>query len=260
MSSTKSDASGNRKKSSSEGSDPFLLPRKILRHLKLNGADREGGNVSESAHYLWINIDSKCEEGCEHTGPSGHRLSVEEWLNVVDEAASLGVRCVMICVGDSLAVHPEVWEICRWAQETHGMNVGFHTVAESLGDTDLDQLAELDQQKTCLFVKRENLDRLKPVEERGIRLCHAEVQEKDHCPPCDEPKSMVFVGPDGVLYSCGMVLGNDRFRLGHVSEKPLDTVMTDEKLPRNVPAGTPHNHHGCDACPPLMFKRISQQG
>lgn len=245
----------------SSGADFFDLPRAVCRHVRACSKQHSGGGgVVPGVKYLWININAQCEDTCPHKEMPPHSLAVDDWLNVVDEAASLGVTCVMICVGNSFSEHPEVWEISRWAQSTHGLNVGFHTYCRLLSDEDVAELGRLDPERTCLFVDKAALPLMQQYEERGVRLCVADVTEEDHCPPCDEPNSMVFVGPEGVLYSCGMVLGNDTFRLGHVGEKPLHDVLEDEAVDRRVPAGTPRSHHGCHACPPLMFKRVMERG
>jgi MoaA/NifB/PqqE/SkfB family radical SAM enzyme len=247
-----------RSKTASSKKHPFGIARDIATRLRLLvRAHPDDDPPPEALKYLWINVAPQCEgpECRERHEP--RPLSLPEWLNVVDEASSLGICCLIVCTGDSFNSYPDVWGICRWAQEAHGIDVGIHTYRKSLDESELREMGRLVPGRTWFFVKREHLSAMRPLEQHGVKVLEAEVNHEEHSPPCDMPESMVFVGPGGVLYTCGLVLDNEQFRLGHVSEKPLARILSDPSLPRRVPKGIPHHKHGCDACPPLMAKRMT---
>jgi len=237
--------------------DVFELPRAIARKLRECAeshpldAPSQPGNIK----YLWMNLDSQ-DVAIDADRPPV-RMTVEEWLTVVDEAASFGIQSIVICVGDSFGNYPDIWEICRWAQRVHGLKVGFHTTSGELDAAAISQLAKLDPARTCLFVPKASLDAVSSIERAGIPICVADVHEDDRSLPCAGPRSLVFVGPGGTLYSCGFVFGNQQFELGHVLDKPLETVLSDTSLPRTVTVGTQTLGHGCDGCPNQMVKRMS---
>jgi len=61
------------------------------------------------------------------------------------------------------------------------------------------------------------------------------------------------------MYTCGLVLGHDAYRLGNFFERKLETVMTDDSLPHVIPEGVSKAHHQCNGCPPLMVRRMQQE-
>ena len=257
---TLDNSAGSKKKRHSQwvSSDesPFELPRSIITAIRkcASSHEIESHHDEELAKYLWINMEVR-----PHSGNPSHvtqALSLEDWLNVVDEAASLGVCCIVIGVGSSLHQLPYLWEICRWAQMTHAVNVGIHACNPDLSDKTLDALNTLDKEKTWLFINRKNTETMQKLQAQGFRVCAAEVCREDHEPPCDMSEDMVFVGPEGSLYSCGLVLGQDAFRLGHILEAPLEKILNDPAISRAIPEDAPYVEHACDACPPLMAKRI----
>ena len=137
------------------------------------------------------------------------------------------------------------------------MMVGLYVYGGRLGESDLHELTKLDIDKMCLFVDGERVGAMDFVEEKGIKVCSADVSHEDHSPPCQMPENMVCVASEGSLYTCGLVLGDERFNLGNVFEKPLQRVFDDKSLPHTVPADIPHaEHQKCTACPPLMVKRV----
>lgn len=240
--------------------ESFALPRSIVKVLRAcaekHGADAPSP-TRDNLKYLWINVSEGSTCPSKTCRKNSRRLSAEDWLNVVDEAASLGVKYLVIAVGDSMDDHPEVWAICRWAQYTYGMSVGIHTNTKKLGKTTVEELKQLESNRTWLFVNGTAPSAFTAVKKAGIKVLRAHVTRDDHVPPCDMTEEMVFVGPEGVLYTCGLVLNNDEFRMGHVSEKPIEDFLKDSSLPHTIPEWTPRPEHGCDACPPIMVRRMS---
>ena len=236
--------------------NPFELPRAIIQQLRTCAEDCAcGDSVSyESVRFLWIRIAAFRPD----FPPPSDLFTLEDWLNVVDEAAALGAQFVIICTGEPFKQIPDVWKICQWAQSSYGLNVGIHTHCPSLDEADLERLLLLDPDLTWLFVRREHFAAWEFLEQHQIHVMEAEVCPEDHSPPCSMPDQMVFVGPDGTLYTCGLVVNNERFRLGHAAEKPLEHIINDPGLPRAVPVGVPRGPDGCDGCPPLMLKRMHE--
>ncbi len=240
--------------------ESFKLPRSIMQVLR-KCAEKQGckggGSGTETLKYLWMNISSQAEpvSGKPRRG-AREALSPEDWLNVVDEAASLGVKCIVIRVGASLEVHPELWAICSWAQRTYGIDVGIHTCAKKLKKSEVEELKRLELCRTWLFVDDSSLKGFETVKEAGICVLAARVDHEEHSPPCDMSEEMVFVGPEGVLYTCGLVSDDDHFRMGHVSEKLIEDFVKDPALPHTVPEWAPHPENGCNACPPIMARRM----
>ncbi len=255
--------------SAGESKEFFGLPRTISKEIRSCAAVHKiEGSAVQTVRYLWINIADHANgsDSGEHRNPNRRGslargvMNAEDWLNVIDEAASVGICCVVICTGDGLHDNQDLWTICQWAQQVHGIDVGIHARCADVRPQDIEELQRLDLEHTWLFVTREAYARLRDLESQGIRVRVADVCREDHQPPCDMPESMVFVGPEGNLYTCGLVLGNDQYRLGHIMEKPLDHIIADRSLPRFVPESAPYRTSGCDACPPIMADRMAEEG
>lgn len=235
----------------------FELPRNVIKAVRkcAEGHPCDCMSHDDSAlKYLWINMSGDANPVIKPRVEGA--LTLEDWLNVIDEAASLGVCCVVIGIGNSFGKYPYLWNICRWAQETHNINIGLHTCCAQMTPAVLNELHTLDRTRTWLFVSKKHIDAMQLLKNDGFRICESEVCHEDHHPPCDMPESMVFVGPEGQLYSCGLVLGNDEFRLGHVLDEPLAKVLGNPERSRAIPKDAPYIEHACDACPPLMAQRI----
>ncbi|MBI4560223.1 MAG: hypothetical protein HY706_21740 [Candidatus Hydrogenedentes bacterium] len=235
--------------------NPFKLPQAIAKGLKecVRSREHEQGKAGEPVKYLWIYIG---DDGSAPQGETG-TMSVEDWLNVLDESATLGVNTVIIEVRSDLSQNQGIWRICHWAQETHGMSVGLHIFGDRLAEDAVSEIRQLDLEKTRVYVDREYEDAFRYLEPLGIRLQVAD--SSDHTKQqhtCHLPESMTCVGTEGALYTCGLVLGNENYRLGNVFEVRLDDVMKDESLPHIIPEGIDRDKRRCDACPPLMEERL----
>jgi len=184
---------------------------------------------------------------------------VNHWLNAIDEAASVGVLWLVVSVKSSLSDRPEIWPVCEWAQQTHGMTVGLHVETGALSPEEIDRLKELEAGKTRLFVQHENLDALRHLEEHGIQVCAADVAANEPGRPCQKPGKMVFVNAEGRLYTCGMVQGNEAYCMGSMFEGTFNEILHDPSLPHSVPPGEQDDPHGCDGCPPLLARFLAEE-
>jgi radical SAM protein with 4Fe4S-binding SPASM domain len=240
------------------GKNPFTLPRSVHHHLKkcVETHAQEKRDEAGYVEYLWIDISDEKLAASKKKRRAATTLGLDEWLNVIDEAATLGVHCVLVHVGDSFSAYPDVWAICEWAQRTHGMMVGLHVHSRSFSEADLRQLRRLDLAKACLFVDGAAYENMGNLRTAGIPLCAADVTEADCSAPCDMPECMVYVGAEGRLYSCGLVVGQKNYCLGSVLESRLDRVVRDAARPRTVSERPPGND--CNGCPPIMAKRARE--
>ena len=242
----------------STSADPFAFPSRVRESLR-TFVQRQEGFDAERVRYLWMHLSGgglRAETGdCEER----QGLTVDEWLNVVDEAGALGVRSVIISSAAPLSDHPEIWDICDWAQNTHDMVVGIYLYGNGfpVSKEDLEAFERLEVGQTRLFVDGENLEKAEAIKSMGIPVYNADVFQSDHeRSPCQLPHSMTCVGAEGNMYTCGLVLGEEGFRLGNVCERRLDAVMDDQSLPHEIPGDVEREPRRCNACPPLMEKYL----
>lgn len=201
-----------------------------------------GFTTPAEVKYLWATF--KVDE------TSG--LGVDGWMNVVDEAASLGLDFIVFSMATPLAENDGLWPVCKWAQDTYGIMVGIHTSAATLTADDIAKLKQLDLSKLRLYVSRDNLDKVRHLADEGIQIGAADPRgagRANSAPCCDLPNRMLFVSQQGVMYTCKYVENNDEFLMGHVAERTLANVLQDPSLPRVVPGTAPYVSHGCDGCP-----------
>lgn len=238
--------------------DPFSVPKRISSKLADCARHFENGpsNAPPTVKYLWIYVT---EEGLARRRSAANcasGLSEEDWLNIIDESCSLGAEWMIIYVGACLSEYPEVWHMCDWAQREYGMRVGLHLRGDCLQALELEYLSKLDSEKTYIVADKSDAMVLDPLRERGINVCIANVRELNDAQSCQSPEDIACVGIDGELFTCGLVLGDDQFKLGNVQGNRLQTVMEDKNLPHAV--SDSHNHHdgGCDGCPPHIARRV----
>lgn len=234
--------------------NPFRLPYTLLRALKESA---ENFHNEYDIKYLWIYV-SHDALGEPQTGTS--RLTLDDWLSVVDEAASLGVEHVVVSVGGTLADHPEVAEICRWAQSVYGMQVGVHFYGQALPQLENELIQKLDTANTTIFFEPHLEKAARIFQEQGFAVFPAEGQDQDYVSPdCHLPEQMTCVGASGTLYTCGLVLGDKQYRLGHCFERKIGHYMKDASLPHVIPEGMPKTKHRCNGCPPLMVEKMRKR-
>lgn len=230
----------------------FDLPKRIKKRLA-ECSETSAQGPADDVKYLWVHVtSSNSEKKSEHSAPAGLRL--EDWLNVVDEAASIGVTWFVISIDTDLSDFPDVWKVAEWAQNVYGITVGIHAVKTGLTKDDVKAIKRLDGNKTRLLVAKQDLKKYSHLEESGIRIREADPRPGEQQTPCEKPNRMVFVNPLGHLYTCGLVEGNEDYRLGHVFNGTLDAILHNNNLPHAVSEQIPREGHGCDGCPPIMAR------
>lgn len=234
----------------------FALTRDVRKRLK--ECCKEAREGKRQVTYLWVCV---CPQGIGE-GPSAadgsERLALQDWLGILDEAASLGACWVVFSMTTQLSRHEDIWELCRWAQEAHGMMVGLHLVEDNITSDEAARLKELDGDRLRLLVRRESLEKLKPLEDQGLVLWTANPQEEDGARPhCQGPTRMIYVNAAGELFTCGLVDGLDRYRMGNALRDRLHDVVRDPSLPHAVEESIHRICSGCDGCPSLIANFFS---
>ena len=233
--------------------DYFEICRMVRRKIK--ACTQESSEVPETeVLYLWICVSSKGLQRV--TGKHAAKvapLTMDQWLNVVDEASALGVSWLVLTVVDPLADCGSVWEISKWAQKVHGMAVGFHLKAdETLGDKEIVSLAGLDPDRTRVLMRAVSRKVAADLEKRGVKVWAANPQPDGEKPNCQGPTRMIFVNENGVLYTCGLVKENSDYLMGHVEASRLKSVIGDPAIPHGVENDLHVVSEGCDGCPALL--------
>lgn len=225
----------------------FDLARRLSDGVRKCSADKSDAadQLPQDIQYLWASFKVDPESG----------LSVDGWLNVVDEAASLGLKFIVFSLEGPLSENPGIWPVCHWAQETYGITVGIHADAKAITHQDIEAFKRLDLSKARLYVLRKDLDIVRSLVKEGIQVGAADPRGDGRANPqpcCDLPNRMLFVNQQGMMYTCKYVEHNDQFRIGHVSEQLFQRLVRDPTLPRTVPGSVPFVSHGCDGCPPIL--------
>ena len=226
----------------------FELPRTVVKAVRECACARgEAPRPAGPLQYLWINVAN-----------GATTLDRDDWLNIVDEVATFGVRCMVVCVGGSLGANSHVWAITHWAQSVHDMVVGIHTECQSLSEAESEELARLDPDATWLFVPGEYLDAFRLPRSRGVKVSAVEACYCKDAPSCKVPHIMAFVDSKGSLYTCSQAVGNEKYRLGSVLEDDISVLVEDPSLLRAAVRGLVRAKHGCDVCPSHIGKRMVQ--
>lgn len=225
----------------------FLLGRRIrqgLTRCSCEAASKPDGDV----FYLWLQTEAVDDS------PS---LTPDQWLNIVDEAASLGVNWLVVTLGQPDADQTGVAELCRWAQSTHGMVVCLHARHGEIGPAERTLLLELPRKSTFLLVEPEQTASFADLAAEGVNVGSANPHSSEgDREPCDFPHRMIFVDSRGRLYTCGLVSGEHEFFLGSVLDGSLDSIIHNPQLPHSVSVPAPAPHNGCSGCPPLVAKHL----
>ncbi len=231
----------------------FLLPKTFRRRIK---ECAQQSNEPEKVVFLWACVNqSGLKQGVKGEQEAERPLSQEEWMTVVDEAASLGANWLVLSFGASLAACDDIWEVCQWAQQAHGMMVGLHVKAEKLTSDDIDTIKNnLDLDKTRLLAREGVLSdvALNEEEQQALVVWSANPQADGERPNCQGPTRMIFVNANGILYTCGLVEGKSAYRMGHVFDEKLQHIVTDPNLPHHVEDDLHYVTPECDGCPALI--------
>lgn len=237
-----------------QGDDPFGIVRSVSEGLGQcckQSEEQPDGKIK----YLWMHLPES--SAYETNGSEERPLSLDELLDIIDECASVGSQSLIISISSSFADHPHLFQLCDWAQATHGMVVGIHLFATPLTDRDAAALKKLDMEKVRLFVDGEHMDSAHFAEAYGFRVYNADgLDDEIVSPKCELPHTMTCVGPMGNMYTCGLVLGEQQFRLGHFFERKLSAVIDDSTLPHEIPEGVSKKTRRCNGCPPLMAQKL----
>lgn len=234
------------------GESPFALTSAVSTGLR-NAAKEIQSGQQAPIRYLWVHFSTKDREN------EQPRLNRDEWLGVIDEAASMGARVAIFSIADPLTESQDVLAMSEWAQTTHDMTVGIHIYNRDVTRHDARCLSRLNAKLTRLFVGSEGLAAAEFVKQMGIQVVNADgIDDGIEAPSCELPQTMTCVGPEGSLYTCGLVMGNQQFHLGNFLERKLKNVICDQSVPHQVPKGASHAKNRCSGCPPLMARRIHE--
>lgn len=224
----------------------FELPRKIIREVRAcasTAADQPTGDI----FYLWLQMSA---------GTPAVAVAREQWLNVIDEAASVGVNWLVISMGDSIKNLEVTEAMCRWAQETHQMTVCLHTTMPEPHPTLRSALLSLPSSETYLLVEPSVEGAFAEFKSAGIQVALASQDTPEAPSACDYPCKMVYVDACGSLYTCGLVAGEREFFLGSVFSGSLEHIVHHPGLPHSVDALDTRPKDGCSGCPPLVAKYL----
>lgn len=225
----------------------FLLGRRIrhgLSECARNAAARRDGDV----FYLWLQTEAIDGEAA---------LTEDQWLNIVDEASTLGVNWLVVTLGKPDGDRDQVARLCRWAQATHGMVVCLHTRYAELSPAEHDLLVELPRESTFLLVEPEHLAAFAELADGGVNVGSANpASESSDRESCEYPHRMIFVDARGRLYTCGLVSGEHDFFLGSVLDGDLNAIIHNPQLPHSVSVTDPGAHTRCSGCPPLVAQHL----
>lgn len=230
------------------------MPNAVSRGVR-DAASECHRDESDPVRYLWVHYSSD-ESECSEVE---NRLSRDEWLGVIDEAASLGVRLAIVSLNEALSDVPDLMAVAEWAQTTHDLMVGFHVYGRKASRPDARCLARLNPELTRVFVESDHISGAKFIEEMGIRVLASDgINHSVSEPTCDLPKSMTCVCAEGGLYTCGRVAGEQHYHMGNFLGRKLRAVMNDDSVPHAISdcaSGAPER---CSGCPPLMAQRIHE--
>ena len=225
----------------------FLLGRRIRQGLS-RCTQAVAAKADHDVFYLWLQTETV-------DGPPP--LSKDQWLNIVDEAASLGVNWLVVTLGRLKEARDHITEICRWAHVTYGMTVCLHARHGEISPAECDLLRELPRESTFLLVDPEFTALFSALAAEGVHVNSASpVSSGDYREPCEYPHRMIFVDAGGKLYTCGLVSGEHEFFLGSVLEGKLDDIIHNPQLPHSVSATDPGAHARCSGCPPLVAQHL----
>lgn len=208
----------------------------------------------EDITYLWVCVTADgLKKGFCGKKSGDSPLAMYQWLNIIDEAASLGANWLVLSLADPLEECESIWPISKWAQQVHGMTVGLHLKeCASLTGKETKLIRQLDLDKTRVLLRCTSKKVPEKIEKQGITVWTANPQPDGEKPKCLGPKRMIFVNENGVLYTCGLVEGNDTYRIGHVEDGRLKHILNDPEAPRKVCDDIHVVTPGCDGCPALL--------
>ena len=204
--------------------------------------------------FLWVCVNAKgLKQGFMERKQGAALLPAQQWLSVIDEAASLGANWLVVSISDSISNCSGLFEVCKWAQQVHGMCVGLHLKKNACpSEEEIALIRKLDLKKPRLLIHCQPGETASLPHADGITVWTANPQPAGEKPKCQGPAHMIFVNEKGVLYTCGLVEGKEDYRIGHVFDACLKTVLNNPKTPRKVCSELHRVTSGCDGCPSLL--------
>lgn len=230
-------------------SDPleFLTLGRRIRHGLTSCTGSIPKQPPGDIFYLWIQLSPT-------EGDSA--ITQDQWLNIIDEAASIGVNWLVLTLGYSEASRAHAGPICRWAHESYDMTICLHVPDGTIHPDERELLQELPRESTYLLVEPPFATAFGDLTEEGIQVALANPPSPGEGARCDYPYKMIFVDAAGELYTCGLVSGEHDFFLGSVFDGSLEEIIHNPKLPHTVSAAQPSSHQSCSGCPPLVAKYL----
>lgn len=232
-----------------ESLEYFMLGRKIRQGVA-TCASSIPGKCPGDVFYLWIQLNSAEDVST---------VTLDQWLNIIDEAASIGVNWLVVTLGDGGASRDHVSAICRWAWNTYEMVVCVHAPDGELGPAERELLRQLPPESTYLLVEPGHASAFEDLRAEGVNIGLASPAPPAESERCEYPHKMIFVDAAGRLYTCGLVSGEGDFFLGSVFGGSLDQIIHNPTLPHAVSAAQPNAHQSCSGCPPLVAKYLCQK-
>ena len=161
----------------------FELPRSIARHLRKCAKVQH--DAQERRKYLWLCYAEPGNQ-TEAENQHGQTLDINDWLNVIDEAASFQADTVVASLKSPLPQCPGIIKICHWAQDTHGMSVGLHIPQLTGSPKELQVLTNLVPPLTYLLVTDVQDDVQAKLSAKGFAICDCHIDHENvssECPP-----------------------------------------------------------------------------
>lgn len=241
--------------------DEYFGVAKSFKHKLHEHCQDAAQFIKDDIVFLWVCVNAKgLNKGIAGKREPGVPLPLEQWLSIVDEAASLGANWLVLSIRDSLNKCANVYEISQWAQQAHGMMVGLHIKeCEHLTEDAIALIKKLDREKTRVLLHCEPGKDVSLPKLKGVTVWKANPQPNGEKPKCQGPARMIFVNEKGVLYTCGLVEGNKAYRMGHVFDGRLKKIIDDPHSPRKVCDNIHVVTIGCDGCPALITNFLPKE-
>ena len=181
--------------------------------------------------FLWLYYSDSANHSSTHDElKDSHSLKIDDWLNAIDEAASLNVDTCVISVTEPLCESRNAIKICQWAQDVHKMFIGLHLPYESFSQGELYELTQLKPELTCLLAPKASDEFKEKTIAAGYSLinsqCNPKKNHKKNPDKCAHPGDLLCIGSDGKLYPCGFVIGVKEYCMGDIRVESLMKIIS----------------------------------
>ncbi|HOK08363.1 MAG TPA: SPASM domain-containing protein [Candidatus Hydrogenedens sp.] len=229
------------------------FPKSLLK--KVRRCSKLVETAPKDISYLWLRV-SGAGIRSQRNNSQTCGLSLEDWLNVVDEAVAGGATWLVLTVDTPLDKMKEAIEICQWAQDTHNLKVGLFLCRQEITENEISTLKSLRKELTQIFVKKKVFEKFKKLKDLGFHLGIADPQEYGDKPNCEGASKLLYVDDTGTIYTCGLVAGKKEYRLGNIHERTFCEIVEDPNLPHRVEESIHKVNTGCDGCPSLLRRYL----